>query len=71
MFLPVICTSANRRIGQHEAYYKSKCTQTVQDPSTKVKATFLEEETIKIEESYKVCQWLYWLGNELIIHVLL
>ncbi|KAF9464118.1 DUF323 domain-containing protein [Collybia nuda] len=38
---------------RHEAYYKSKCTQIVQDPSSKKEITFLEAETLKIEESFK------------------
>ncbi|RDB14613.1 Ergothioneine biosynthesis protein 1 [Hypsizygus marmoreus] len=38
---------------QHEAYYKSKCAQTVQDPSSKKEISFLEDETLKIEESFK------------------
>ncbi|KAF5382668.1 hypothetical protein D9615_002725 [Tricholomella constricta] len=38
---------------QHEAYFKSKCAQTVQDPSTKQDIPFLEEEMLKIEESFK------------------
>ncbi|KAG6856236.1 hypothetical protein H0H87_006169 [Tephrocybe sp. NHM501043] len=40
-------------IGQHEAYFKSKCAQKVQNPATKEEVTFLKEETVKIEESFK------------------
>ncbi|KAF8073937.1 DUF323 domain-containing protein [Lyophyllum atratum] len=38
---------------RHEAYFKSKCAQTVQDPSTKREVSFLEDEMMKIEESFK------------------
>ncbi|KAG5644779.1 hypothetical protein DXG03_007687 [Asterophora parasitica] len=38
---------------QHEAYFKSKCAQTVQDPLSKRDISFLEEEMMKIEESFK------------------
>ncbi|KAF9013309.1 hypothetical protein BDQ17DRAFT_1231986 [Cyathus striatus] len=38
---------------RHEAYFKSKCKQSVQDPSTQKEISFLENELMKIEESYK------------------
>ena len=44
----------NYRSGQHEAYYKSKHAQTIQDPSSKNSFVFLKDEMLKIEESFKV-----------------
>jgi hypothetical protein len=40
--------------GRHEAYYKSKGHQTVQDPVTKKEFTFIPDELIGIEVAHKV-----------------
>ncbi|KAG6917055.1 hypothetical protein DXG01_004027 [Tephrocybe rancida] len=40
-------------LGQHEAYFKSKCAQKVQNPSSDEEISFLEEEMMKIEQSFK------------------
>ena len=44
----------NAHLGQHEAYYKSKRAQTIQDPSGRNSFVFLQNELLKIEESFKV-----------------
>ncbi|KAF8895621.1 hypothetical protein BD779DRAFT_1466996 [Infundibulicybe gibba] len=48
---------ASRRVqyrdGRHEAYYKSKCEQTITDPTSKKEITFSENEMMKVEESFK------------------
>lgn len=43
----------NTEMRQHEAYYRSKHTQTVEDPSSKNTFVFLQDEMLKIEESFK------------------
>jgi len=40
--------------GRHEAFFKSKCTHIIQDPSSGQDITFLTGELMKIEESVKV-----------------
>ncbi|KIM43288.1 hypothetical protein M413DRAFT_69830 [Hebeloma cylindrosporum] len=40
-------------VGHHEAFYKSKCDQTILEPVTKRNITFLKDELVKIEESLK------------------
>lgn len=39
--------------GCHEAYYKSRCDQTVQNPSGNEQFTFLANELLKVEVSHK------------------
>ena len=41
-------------IGSHEAFFKSKCTHTIHEPSHGQDITFLKGELMKIEESLKV-----------------
>ena len=41
--------------GQHEAYYKSRCNQTIHEPSKNTVFTFLANELINVEVSHKVC----------------
>lgn len=41
-------------VGRHEAYYKSKCPQKLEDPKAEHGYEFLEDELVKIEVSYKV-----------------
>ncbi|KAG6876761.1 hypothetical protein C0993_000588, partial [Termitomyces sp. T159_Od127] len=38
---------------QHEAFFKSKCDQSIEDSSSKVPYSFLKDELVKIEQSYK------------------
>ncbi|KAG6860389.1 hypothetical protein C0995_011774 [Termitomyces sp. Mi166 len=38
---------------QHEAFFRSKCDQRVEDPSSKAQFSFLQDELVKIEQSYK------------------
>ena len=41
-------------LGRHDAFYRSRVTQTIRDPQTMVDFTFLADELIHIEESHKV-----------------
>lgn len=43
----------NEKTRHHEAFFKSKCDQSVQDPKGDQVHTFLRDELLKIEESYK------------------
>jgi hypothetical protein len=52
----ILPASIELLLGQHEAFYRSKHAQTIQDPSSKTSFVFLENEKLKIEESFKVCR---------------
>lgn len=49
-------------VGRHEAFFKSKCAQTVRDPSNEKEITFLKDELMKVEESLKVCSRFLCVG---------
>lgn len=51
LFLHILNASIAAR---HEAYYKSKVTQTVIDPTSKIEFSFLKDELIQVEVSRKV-----------------
>jgi hypothetical protein len=55
VFFNCLLTVFNSCLGQHEAYYKSKSAQTLQDPSGINTFVFHKDEMLKIEESFKVC----------------
>lgn len=65
LFICWIYFTSSIILGQHEAYYESKCAQTIQDPSTKKEISFLKAETIKIEESLKVGLFKYTYFHQL------
>ena len=41
-------------LGRHEAYYRSKCSQTIEIPTTKQTLSFLADELVNVEVSQKV-----------------
>lgn len=51
---PPICNQSTVLLGRHEAYYKSVCDQKITIPGTRQSLTFIAEELVNIEVSYKV-----------------